>query len=166
VRHLIHLGHRRIGISVPDDSSAPSRVAAFRRSMADVLHIPATREQAPVAAAGPGILAGSQAADRLLDANCSAIISCSPALTFGVLESTKRTGLDVPSDVSLLTVGDMPDADVVHPPLSQVTFDWANLAQSALAELERLIRGSRTLPDYSVSPELVLRSSAQPVRTR
>ncbi|MEV0984202.1 LacI family DNA-binding transcriptional regulator [Brevibacterium sp. NPDC049920] len=166
VRHLVHLGHRRIGIAVPEDSAAASRVAAYRRSMADLLHIPATRDQAPVAQAGPGILAGSQAAERLLQANCSAVISCSPAITFGVLESARRAGLDVPRDLSLLTVGEMPDADAVHPPLSQVTFDWPQLAQTAIGELERLIAGSRTLPDYSVTPELVLRSSEMPVRTR
>lgn len=166
VRHLVHLGHRRIGIAVPEDSAAANRVAAYRRSMADLLHIPATRDQAPVAQAGPGILAGAQAADGLLRANCSAVISCSPALTFGVLESARRLGLDVPQDLSLLTVGEMPDADVVHPPLSQVTFDWGRLAQTAISELERLMAGARTLPDYSVAPELVLRSSELPVRTR
>lgn len=166
VRHLIHLGHRRIGIAVPEDSAAATRVAAFRRSMADVLHIAATRDQAPVTMAGPGILAGSQAAEKLLQANCSAVISCAPALTFGVLESARRTGLDVPRDLSLLTVGEMPDADVVHPPLSQVTFHWERLAQTAISELERLMVGAATLPDYSVAPELVLRSSEQPVRRR
>lgn len=166
VRHLIHLGHRRIGIAVPDDSAAGGRVAAFRRSMADVLHIPATRNEAPVAAAGPGILAGAQAAESLLNANCSAVISCSPALTFGVLESARRTGLTVPGDLSLLTVGEMPDADVIDPPMSQVTFDWPSLAQAALSELGRMMRGATTLPDYSVAPELVLRSSELPLRRR
>ena len=47
-----------------------------------------------------------------------------------------------------------------------MTFDWSQLAQTAIGELERLIAGARTLPDYSVTPELVLRSSEMPVRTR
>lgn len=190
VRHLIHLGHRRIGLVVPEDSAASTRVSAFRRAMADVLHIPATRDQAPVVVAGPGILAGSQAADELLEAQCSAAISCAPAITFGFLESTRRLRLAVPQDFSLLTVGDMPDAEVIHPPMSQVTFDWAALAEAALRELERLMRaggagaagpgggaargggsgagGGRTpqLPDYRVSPELVLRASERAIGRR
>lgn len=187
VRHLIHLGHRRIGLVVPEDSAASTRVGAFRRAMAEVLHIPATRDQAPVVVAGPGILAGSQAADELLEAQCSAAISCAPSITFGFLESTRRLRLSVPQDFSLLTVGDMPDAELVHPPMSQVTFDWAALAEAALRELERLMRadsrGQQTgggssgstgesrgrspqLPDYKVSPDLVLRASERALDRR
>ena len=162
-----HLAEQqRLAQIIVDEAHLTITANCYRRSMADLLHIPATRDQAPVAQAGPGILAGAQAADGLLRANCSAVISCSPALTFGVLESARRLGLDVPQDLSLLTVGEMPDADVVHPPLSQVTFDWGRLAQTAISELERLMAGARTLPDYSVAPELVLRSSELPVRTR
>ena len=120
----------------------------------------------------------------------AAAISCAPAITFGFLESTRRLRLAVPQDFSLLTVGDMPDAEVIHPPMSQVTFDWAALAEAALRELERLMRaggagaagpgggaargggsgagGGRTpqLPDYRVSPELVLRASERAIGRR
>jgi len=74
--------------------------------------------------------------------------------------------------------------------MSQVTFDWAALAEAALRELERLMRadgagaagsgaggsgggaagagGGRTpqLPDYRVSPELVLRASERAIGRR
>src|SRR5699024_12764724 len=33
VAHLVHLGHRRIGLAVLRDSAAPARIAGFRRSM-------------------------------------------------------------------------------------------------------------------------------------
>lgn len=166
VRHLAHLGHRRMGLAVPDDSAEPARTAAFRKALAETLHITATRDQAPVATAGPGVLAGAQAARELLDRDCTAVISCSPALTFGLLEATRRAGLSVPHDLSLLTVGDMPDAEVMDPPLTQVTFDWAELAEAALAELAGLASGGARRPDYSVTPDLVLRSSAKPLAQR
>ncbi|GAA1999929.1 LacI family DNA-binding transcriptional regulator [Brevibacterium samyangense] len=166
VRHLVHLGHRRIGLATPEDSSASIRTGAFRKSIADVLHIPATRDQAPVVVGGTGIMSGSQAADQLLRERCTAIISCSPALTFGVLEAARRLGLGVPRDLSILSVGEMPDADVVDPPMSQVAYDWAAIAESVLEELARLVRGAGHPADYLVAPELVLRSSEKPVAQR
>ncbi len=67
-----------------------------------------------------------------------------------------------------LTVGDMPDADVIAPPLSQVSYDWETIAASALDEVEAMIaaptRARRV--DYSVTPDLVLRASAVPPRRR
>lgn len=166
LRHLVHLGHRRIGLAVPADSAANDRIAVFRRTLAETIHIMATRDQAPVVTAAAGMLGGAQAGRELLAARCTAIISAAPSITFGVLEASKRSGLRVPDDLSLLTVGELPDAEVLSPPLSQVTFDWQALAEAAVRELERLIADPSVTIDYAVAPELVLRASAQQVRTR
>ena len=72
--HLVHLGHKRIGLAVLRDSAAPARIAGFRRSMAGILHIPATRDQAPVVEAAGGAMAGVAAAEELLDLRCTAVI--------------------------------------------------------------------------------------------
>ena len=168
VQHLVHLGHRRIGLAVLRDTAAATRIAGFRRSMASVLHIPATRDQAPVVEAAGGPMAGVAAAEELLSLGCTALIACAPSLSFGILEAAARARLDVPRDLSLLTVGDMPDADVIAPPLSQVSYDWETLAASALDEVEAMIaaptRARRV--DYSVTPDLVLRASAVPPQRR
>ncbi|MGC2939324.1 MULTISPECIES: LacI family DNA-binding transcriptional regulator [unclassified Brevibacterium] len=168
VAHLVHLGHRRIGLAVLRDSAAPARIAGFRRSMAGILHIPATRDQAPVVEAAGGAMAGVAAAEELLDLRCTAVIACAPSLSFGMLEAAQRLRLDVPRDLSLLTVGDVPDADVVQPPLSQVVYDWATVAQSAIDEIRAMIAAAdaRVHVDYTVDPDLVLRASAVPPQRR
>lgn len=166
VRHLVHMGHRRIGLALADNSAAAHRMQVFRKAIAQILHIPATRTEAPVVTAGGGMLAGAQAAEEILSTRVTAVISATPALTFGFLEATRRQRLRIPEDLSLLTVGDLPDADVLAPPISQVTFDWRGLAESAVAELERLIAGSTALPDFRVVPDLVLRASVRPVERR
>ncbi|MCF2586981.1 LacI family DNA-binding transcriptional regulator [Brevibacterium sp. UCMA 11752] len=168
VQHLVHLGHRRIGLAVLRDSAAAARIAVFRKAMANVLHIPATRDQAPVIEAAGGTMAGVSAADELLRQQCTAVIACAPSLSFGILEAAARTRLDMPRDLSLLTVGDVPDAEVIAPPLSQVSYDWEAVAVSALTE----VRGMMADPaeavriDYSVTPDLVLRASAVPPQRR
>lgn len=168
VAHLVHLGHRRIGLAVLRDSAAPARIAGFRKSMAGVLHIPATRDQAPVVEAAGGAMAGVAAADELIDLRCTAVIACAPSLSFGILEAAQRLRLDVPRDLSLLTVGDVPDADVIDPPLSQVGYDWATVAQSAIDEIRTMIAAGneQVHVDYTVSPDLVLRASAVPPQRR
>ncbi|GAA2092523.1 MULTISPECIES: LacI family DNA-binding transcriptional regulator [Brevibacterium] len=172
VRHLVAMGHRRIGFAAVKNSAADERISAFRREIAQSLHVQATRAEAPVAVAGPGLLAGAQAAEQLLDRGCTAAISSSPALTLGFLEATERARLRMPDDFSLLTVGDIPDADVLDPPMSQVTYDWASLAESAVAELLRIVADREAGADpgepanYAVVPDLVLRDSVRPVRRR
>lgn len=168
VAHLVHLGHRRIGLAVLRDSAAPARIAGFRKAMAGILHIPATRDQAPVVEAAGGAMAGVAAADELLDLRCTAVIACAPSLSFGLLEAAQRLKLDVPRDLSLLTVGDVPDADVVQPPLSQVVYDWTTVAQSAIDEIRTMIAAGekRVHVDYTVDPDLVLRASAVPPQRR
>lgn len=168
VQHLVHLGHRRIGLAVLRDTAAATRIAGFRKSMASVLHIPATRDQAPVVEAAGGPMAGVAAAEELLGLGCTAVIACAPSLSFGILEAAARARLDVPRDLSLLTVGDMPDADVIAPPLSQVSYDWETIAASALDEVEAMIASPAPAPrvDYSVTPDLVLRASAVPPQRR
>lgn len=168
VQHLVHLGHRRIGLAVLRDTAAAGRIAAFRKSMASILHIPATRDQAPIVEATGGAMAGVAAAEELLGTRCSAVIACAPSLSFGVLEAASRARLSVPRDLSLLTVGDMPDADVIAPPLSQVSYDWETVAESALAEVMTMIAhpAQATRIDYSVTPDLVLRASAMPPQRR
>jgi DNA-binding LacI/PurR family transcriptional regulator len=168
VAHLVHLGHRRIGLAVLRDSAAPARIAGFRRSMAGILHIPATRDQAPVVEAAGGAMAGVAAADELIDLRCTAVIACAPSLSFGLLEAAQRLRLDVPRDLSVLTVGDVPDADVIEPPLSQVVYDWATVAQSAIDEIRGMIAAgeNRVHVDYTVNPDLVLRASAVPPQRR
>ncbi|WAL40020.1 substrate-binding domain-containing protein [Brevibacterium sp. BRM-1] len=166
LRHLVHLGHRRIGLAVPQDSAADARIAAFRRTLAAEMHIMASRDQAPVAIAAAGVLGGAQAAQELLAKDCSAVVSCAPSITFGILEAAGRAGLRVPEHLSLLTVGEMPDADVLSPPMSQVGFDWEAIAAAAVRELDRVIADPEVGLDYSVAPELVLRASEAPAGSR
>src|SRR5699024_634725 len=120
VAHLVHLGHRRIGLAVLRDSAAPARIAGFRRSLAGILHIPATRDQAPVVQAAGRPLARVAPAEDLIDLRWTAAIACAPSLSSGLVPAAQRLRLGVPPDLSLLRLGDVPRADVFNPPLSQV----------------------------------------------
>ena len=171
VRHLVHMGHRRIGFAVMQNSAAESRAHVFRQAVSQTLHVPATRSEAPVEFAREGQHAGTHAAEVLLAQDITAAITTSPALTLGFFEATAQARLHVPRDLSLLSVGDLQDADVLDPPMSQVTYDWTRLAESAVAELRRVIdqRAAGTQADaahYRVVPELVLRASIRPVTKR
>jgi hypothetical protein len=136
VAHLVHLGHRRIGLAVLRDSAAPARIAGFRK--VDGRHPPHSRHPR----SGPR-RRGRRRSDgrsrrrrrthrsalhcghRVRSRRCRSACSRPPS----VCAST------CPGTCPLLTVGDVPDADVIEPPLSQVVYDWATVAQSAIDEI-------------------------------
>lgn len=171
VRHLVHMGHRRIGFAVMQNSAAESRAHVFRQAVSQMLHVQATRSEAPVEFAREGQHAGIHAAEVLLAQGITAAITTSPALALGFFEATAQARLQMPRDLSLLTVGDLQDADVLSPPMSQVTYDWVRLAESAVAELTRVVDqraagATEAAAHYRVVPELVLRASIRPVTSR
>jgi DNA-binding LacI/PurR family transcriptional regulator len=171
VRHLVHMGHRRIGFAVMQNSAAESRAHVFRQAVSQMLHVQATRTEAPVEFAREGQHAGIHAAEVLLAQGITAAITTSPALALGFFEATAQARLQMPRDLSLLTVGDLQDADVLSPPMSQVTYDWVRLAESAVAELTRVVDqraagATEAAAHYRVVPELVLRASIRPVTRR
>lgn len=167
LRHLVQLGHVRIGLAAAAGESTASVVAEFRSGLAAGLHIVASRDQAPVAVSEPTLVAGARAAETLLDAGCTAVISCAPALTFGMLEALRRRSLRVPEHLSLLTVGEMPDADLLAPPMSQVAYDWPLLAAEVVHGF--VTSGAAAhgpAPVYRITPDLILRGSEAPLRRR
>ena len=166
IRHLVNLGHRRIGLAVPRNSAAAARIASFRKSLAEALHINATRDQAPVVSAEAGLPAGTEAAQQLVDENCTAVICASPSIAYGLLDVAARYRLRIPEHLSMLTVGSLPDADVLNPPASQVTFDWPAVAATSVGALQTMLDRPSYIPNYVVTPELVLRRSEKPISPR
>lgn len=164
VRHLTQLGHRRLGLVVPDDGDAATRISAFRLSVSKRLFIEATRSQAPVAPSDDTLVAGSHAADGLIQAGCSALVACGPAAAMGTLQAARGRGLRVPDELSLVAVGSVLDADLLAPGLTQVGHDLQAAAEQAV----ELLGGKLAQPgaSFRLPPELVLRKSAARVLRR
>jgi len=156
VRHLIDLGHTRIGHlgSWLDAETFRRRIDAMAALLGD---------DVPYETAPFDYQEACTAALRLLDASLTAIFCDDDVLAGGVYLAARERGLRIPEDLSVVGFDDLPFARVFDPPLTTVAIDPEALGAGAFDVLLDLIEGrpaeSRVLP-----VELVVRDSTAPPR--
>jgi LacI family transcriptional regulator len=163
LRHLFSLNHRRIAfISGPLNlPSGQRRLDAFIAGMrARGLEVPGELIEK-----GDHRLEGGLAGMRnllRLRQRPTAVITSNDMTAIGALGAIRDAGLEVPRDISLVGFDDIAFANLTHPPLTTVLLSRSQLAITALAALEKLIRkedGSQT--SYTISTHLVMRNSTR-----
>lgn len=153
-RHLLDLGHRRIGLVAGPTyaSSARGRLEGYRRAMSE-----AEAQVRPewIIESTFGIESGAQAARQLLnlDPRPTAIFAVNDNTAIGALSSVHGAGLSVPDDVSIVGYNDIPIVSRLPIPLTTVRVPFDQVASAALdlllnqpaAEGERLRVATPTL---------------------
>jgi LacI family transcriptional regulator len=124
-RHLLELGHRRIGTITgpvnqsPPVNSAVDRLAGYRAALADagIAYDPAL-----IYAGDFGFTAGRTGTDYLLDQAMpvTAIFAASDVTAFGVIEAARTRGLTLPRDLSVVGFDDIPEARYRRPALTTI----------------------------------------------
>ncbi|MFB7757550.1 LacI family DNA-binding transcriptional regulator, partial [Streptomyces sp. NPDC056121] len=114
VRHLTGLGHRHLGyLAGPSTSwSNAERQRAFDDTTAS-LRLPRS-----VVQAGSTSDDGHRALPELLAAGVSGVIAFNDLVAIGALARRRELGLDVPGDISLAGIDDIPVAEFLAPPLT------------------------------------------------
>lgn len=157
-RHLIELGHERIGlIAGPDDYELSGwRIDGWRAAMAEV----GLSTGGLLAGGDFSLDSGRAAAPRLLAAGATAIIASNDQMAVGTLDAARERGLAVPDDLSVISFDDTPIVRFTHPPLTAVTQPIAEITSRAV-ELIIAARAGRAVPDgpVVVPAGLVLRQS-------
>lgn len=158
-RHLIDLGHTRIGlVSGPDyATSAVGRRQGYLNALAD-----AGLDQDPSLIVGDAfsIEAGEEAGLALLTRSerPTAIFAVNDNVAIGVLSIAARLGLRVPDDLSLVGYNDIPIVSKLPVPLTSVRVPFAQIAAGAISLLlDNQDTAARTL---TYAPTLIPRRSA------
>ncbi|QIJ60856.1 LacI family DNA-binding transcriptional regulator [Streptomyces sp. JB150] len=160
-RHLVSLGHERIGLVLgPAD------------------HIPSRRRLNAAAGAAGGVLAGEfversmfsleggqAAASRLLERGVTGIVCASDPLALGAVRAARRRGLRVPEDVSVVGYDDSAFMTCTEPPLTTVRQPIEAMGRAAVELLNAQIQGT-DVPHSELlfEPELVVRGSTAQAR--
>jgi DNA-binding LacI/PurR family transcriptional regulator len=165
-RHLIDLGHRRIGaLGGPDDLwSCRARLDGYRSALG--------RADLPVDEnlVRTGALTaedGQRHAASLLDRADppTAIVAGNDAQAFGVLQALAARGLRAPSDVSVTGFDDVPVASWAAPPLTTIRQPLAAMAATAFWMLTRPPTDASVHPRHvELETTLVVRDSTAPPR--
>jgi LacI family transcriptional regulator len=169
-RHLIDLGHRRIGaLGGPDHLwSCRARLDGYRSALGRA-GLPADENLVLTGELTAGD--GQRLAGSLLSRPepPTAIVAGNDAQAFGVLQALAARGLRAPSDVSVTGYDDVPVATWAAPPLTTIRQPLAAMAATAFWMLTRPGAPGAERTDASVHPRhvelettLVIRASTAP----
>lgn len=172
-RHLLDLGHRRIGFVAGPTKyrTLGDRADGYRRAMIDA-DLPPDPHLTAVPPGISGAKKGYHETKHLLGLpdRPSAIFAVSDKAAFGALDAIAEAGLRIPADVSLVGFDDVQEASHLDPPLTTIAVEkrlMGRLAVRALAARLNLEPGAppSAPPTKIVTPvALVVRRSTAPPR--
>lgn len=163
--HLIELGHTRIALAggLTTSYTARRRRRGHQEAMRAAGLEPRTDHETAV---GYTADQGRRALRELvqLDPRPTAVVVANVNAAVGLLAEAHALGIDVPRDLSVVTVLDSWTAENTWPPLTAVRMQFYAMGQTAVAAVIRRIRDA-TMTDEVIldpAPELVVRESTAP----
>ncbi len=163
-RHLLALGHRRIGVLTGPQEilCSRARLDGYRAAMdaAGVAIDPALARYGDFHV-GSGVEHG-RAMLRLPDPP-TAIFAGNDLMALGLYQAAREARLHIPEDLSVVGFDDLPVAGWVSPPLTTVRQPLAQMAVSAARLVLGLARGDQPAQTrIELATELVVRDSTAP----
>ena len=167
VRHLLDLGHRRIGaLTGPTGWLAPQeRKDGYHAALASAGIMP---DPALEVASDFLVEGGVEAGGRLLDLAepPTAIFAFNDELAVGAMQAARARGLQVPDDLSIVGFDDVEWARYVTPQVTTVRQPLAEMGRMAVSLLTRLVDNqSIEALHVELATRFVLRGSTQRLKT-
>ncbi len=165
VRHLIELGHRRIGhIAGPvPEILGELRRDGFRRTMAEAgLDVPEIYESI----GDYSIQSGRRCCRQIFESRKppTALFCSNDEMAFGAIGELRDMGLRIPEDVSVVGFDDIVISDSFSPPLTTVGQPSATIGRTAMTMLLDILAGRLQEPDTKQIPtDLIVRGSTGPI---
>ena len=166
-RHLIELGHRRIGFvrGTRGVSTTEGRLAGYYAALAEA-DLPA--DQQLIVGSGYTTTTGTTAARSILNNPelPTAIVVSDDMVAAAVCRELAEQGLRVPEDVSVTGYNDLPIAALLSPSLTTVDNRLELMGEQAAELLVNRIHGQVPKKSSVITPRLVVRESSAPPRSQ
>ncbi|MBI1280677.1 MAG: LacI family DNA-binding transcriptional regulator [Anaerolineaceae bacterium] len=163
MKHLLELGHRRIGLIYgvgtvyPDQGT--DRLIAYRQGLQSM---GLTTDESLIQYCGTTIDEGYKAATNLIDQQLppTAIIVINDMLAIGVMRAINERHLNIPDDVSIVSFDDIEVAAYLNPPLTTVRVDGEALGRAASQLIFKRLENP-TLPpqEIFIPSQLIIRGT-------
>ena len=165
MRHLLELGHRRIGAitGIPDWVASERRLQGYHAGLAGAGILP---DPELIVAGDWEIGGGIAAAERLLSLPepPTAIFAFNDNMAVGALRAARARGLRLPEELSVIGFDDVELATVVAPALTTIRQPLAELGRMAVDRLVRLLEGQRLEAlNVELGTRLIVRESTAPI---
>ncbi len=163
VRHLVALGHRRIAyaggpLSSWSDHTRRSAFLAQGGTETDV-------ELHDLGSFMPYFSGGVAAADLLLATTATAVVAFNDLMALGLLDRARSRGIDVPTQLSIVSFDNTVFASAVTPHLTSVDFPRRLVARHTLDMLLNEEQNSSAPPSQVLPTQLNVRASSGPAPT-
>jgi LacI family transcriptional regulator len=163
-RHLLALGHRRIGLIAGPEQilCSRARLDGYRAAM-DAAGVQIDPEL--IRYGNFHVEAGIREGCALLDLPDppTAIFACNDLQALGVYQAAREARLHIPDDLSVVGFDDLPVAPWVGPPLTTVRQPLVQMAVAATRLLLRLAKGEQpSQTRVELATELIVRESTAP----
>ncbi len=145
VAHLTALGHRRIGFVAGPRSSWSSR-ERLRGLRAAVRSGPAVLVE--IGNVAPTFAGGASAADPTLFADVTAVVGYNDLVALGLVTELRTRGVDVPGDLSVVGIDDIPMSGMVQPGLTTLSIPKDSAGRASIDLLLQLLAD----PSASLAP--------------
>ena len=159
-RHLLAMGHRRIGMltAASVEDSRDDRRNGFRAELGSGANV-VWELKSPFSIDLP-----AQVLDRLRCRDITAVMCGNDLIAIGVLRAARQLGIAVPQELSIVGFDDIPWSAIVEPPLTTIRQPVAEMAAVAVTLLlDRIGEPERPVRHFKVGVELVVRGSVQPL---
>jgi LacI family transcriptional regulator, repressor for deo operon, udp, cdd, tsx, nupC, and nupG len=159
-RHLVSLGHRRIGLAIGPKRFVPAqrKRVAFAENLRR--HLGVTEADEHIVSTLFTVEGGQAAALELIASGHTAIVCGSDMMALGAVRAARSRGLEVPDDLSVVGFDDSPLIAFTDPPLTTVRQPVLAMGHAAVSALVAEINetsASRT--ELQFHPELIVRGS-------
>jgi DNA-binding LacI/PurR family transcriptional regulator len=164
--HLVALGHEQIGMVLGPRDHLPSRrkLVAFR-ACAERTGLAVDEQN--VGHTMFSVEGGQAVGTRLVQNGVTGLICASDPLALGVIRAVRRMGLRTPEDISVIGYDDSALMTCTDPPLTTVRQPIEAMGRAAVELLVNQIAGIEvSMEELLFEPELVVRASAAPAKTR
>jgi DNA-binding LacI/PurR family transcriptional regulator len=163
VEHLAAAGHRTLGYGYPADerlkSFAEPRLDGTRMACADLeLETPMVRTVPLDPAGAEAALTAWMSADPPVTAVCA----YNDEIATAVLAAAHRLKVEVPTQIAVIGVDDMPTAQLTQPPLTTIARNFVAYAEVITANVINAMNGQAAVErwPHSDSMTLIIRESA------
>lgn len=164
IEHLDGLGHRRVGfIAGPRTSwSNRQRLKALQAICQD-----GEIELVQLGSFAPTFAGGIDAADGVVISGVTAVIGYNDLVALGTISGLRQRGVNVPADISVVGIDDIPMSAMVDPPLTTLNLPKDVAGRASVELLLQLLAEQRPGAQVRELPtELIVRGTTGPVSSR
>lgn len=157
LRHLVSLGHRRIGYAGGPSASWTQgrRAGAVRRFAARHPGV----EVRDLGSFQPYLSGGVNAAEKAISSGVTAVVAFNDLLALGIIDHLSQRGIEVPDQMSVSGIDNVAAATYVHPRLTTVDVPRVLMGRTAVDLVLGAMRCEPAPPAQKLPAELIVRDS-------